>query len=491
LAQVLVIFVNLERAEATGTTVSSSATEVAPPAQATAVVSATSAYKAGKRSGAGSNTTGAAKNNNAKKTGGGNGQAQSGATRLDGHHNTGERAGWSPRDVVCWNCDKVGHFQDQCRQPKKANKGGANCGFVKVRVVNNNHIIAASEWTVVARSNKTAPKGKARPPPLLTTVRMCGGDGQDGEEEEEAEVVACFKASARSRHHKKHATVMSTVVVREGYMKLVSELERLDINTTFLGTEHSLEVILQNVLPDTGSQVNILPIAVAEAIEAQGTKLERDKSGLEILGAGHGRVPASPVVYAEMKHKGRKAKLPFLVADIERPILSRDACHVLQVFSMVAEEGGGKTPHLDTEEKIRHHFRDLFDDNEQPLRPMKCAPMNIKLKPGVTPAPHPRPRPIPMAQMETVKAKLDAMVRREVARKLEDETSEWMSALHFVTKKNGDIWVVNDMRELNNQASLSYDYRQRSPGWHRARVYPLLCAGHVFRILADSTRRGE
>jgi hypothetical protein len=81
----------------------------------------------------------------------------------------------------------------------------------------------------------------------------------------------CFKATVRSRHHKKHTAVLSTMVEKEGYMRLVSELDRLDINTKFLGTEHSLEVVLQDVLPDTGSQVNILPIKVAEAIEAHAT----------------------------------------------------------------------------------------------------------------------------------------------------------------------------------------------------------------------------
>ena len=48
-------------------------------------------------------------------------QASLSALMKQGNNNSGRGRG---RDVVCWNCDQVGHFSKNCPQPRRERKAG-------------------------------------------------------------------------------------------------------------------------------------------------------------------------------------------------------------------------------------------------------------------------------------------------------------------------------------------------------------------------------
>jgi hypothetical protein len=253
-------------------------------------------------------------------------------------------------------------------------------------------------------------------------------------------------AKATTRHGKKRrAVAQETIAQVTGYMALISELNRVDLNAKFLGKDGKSCGLLRDALADTGSQVNLLPITVARQMEEAGTTLQRTENGIKILGASGEPLENHGIVYAEVELEGNEARLPFVVSNVEKPILNRDACRALRVFNVKT----GEKINLKSEEAIFKHFEDIFDDKSRPLPPMRCKPMSVKLKEGAVPHAVYKYRPVPYGLRKKVKAELDSMVARGVARKMDDEPSEWLSCLHYVTKKNGDIRIVNDMRKLN------------------------------------------
>ena len=97
---------------------------------------------------------------------------------------------------------------------------------------------------------------------------------------------------------------------------------------------------------------------------------------------------------------------------------------------------------------LLEEFKDVFDDENAPLRPMKGEPMRIVLKPDAVPLRVTCPRPIPLAMRDQTKELLDGLEDRGVIERVTTPT-EWVHPLTVVRKPTGALRLCVDLRQLN------------------------------------------
>lgn len=104
--------------------------------------------------------------------------------------------------------------------------------------------------------------------------------------------------------------------------------------------------------------------------------------------------------------------------------------------------------HLSEDERFR--LMDLLLDFEplfnRPLGKFNIPPVNIKLREGAKPF-HSRAYPIPHSRLPQTKAAIQRMCDLGILTKI--NKSEWAAPSFGVPKKNGDIRIVSDFRQLN------------------------------------------
>ena len=102
------------------------------------------------------------------------------------------------------------------------------------------------------------------------------------------------------------------------------------------------------------------------------------------------------------------------------------------------------------EKMITEKFSDVFND-DQTLRPLKTSPLRIHVREDAKPFAVTGARPIPIAYRQGAKAEMDYMEERGIIKKIKpgDPPSEWICPSFFLTKANGKLRFVIDLRGLN------------------------------------------
>ena len=97
-----------------------------------------------------------------------------------------------------------------------------------------------------------------------------------------------------------------------------------------------------------------------------------------------------------------------------------------------------------------NQYGDVFND-EATLRPLKTTPLKIHLKEDAKPYAVTGVRPIPIAYRAAAHAEIEYMVSRGIIKKIEagEQPSEWICPSFFLTKSNGKLRFVIDLRALN------------------------------------------
>ena len=95
--------------------------------------------------------------------------------------------------------------------------------------------------------------------------------------------------------------------------------------------------------------------------------------------------------------------------------------------------------------RVLQKHEPLFDGT---LGKWNVEPLNIQLKPGVTPY-HSRAFPIPKIHEETLKKEVRRLECIGVLRRVNH--SEWAAPTFIIPKKDGKVRFVSDSRELNKR----------------------------------------
>ena len=189
---------------------------------------------------------------------------------------------------------------------------------------------------------------------------------------------------------------------------------------------------------DTGSAVNILPKKDYDGLEIK-PKLLPAKVKLTAYHGGDIPVVGKCVCTVICKQKLYHAL--FIVANSEIPILGAKDCERFDLVRRLdvheVAKGNAKYKTLKTE------FKEVFDGS------LGCLPDKCRIQIEETCAPVVEPcRKVPFALKDKLKEELERMEDLGVVCKVSEPT-EWVNAFVIAHKKNGDIRVCLDPRNLN------------------------------------------
>ncbi|XP_030854482.1 uncharacterized protein K02A2.6-like [Strongylocentrotus purpuratus] len=189
---------------------------------------------------------------------------------------------------------------------------------------------------------------------------------------------------------------------------------------------------------DTGAQANLLPETVFHKLKPK-PKLQKAK--VLLTGYYETDIPVKGRCCVQVEYKGIKRNVPCLVIPGNRqPLLglrtSEDLYLVKRVYHVEkqTEHGTGKS--------VVQDYQDVFVG-------LGCLPgkHHITLREDAHPVQH-ACRKVPFPLKDKLKDELDKMERMDVITRV-DEPTDWVSSLVVVMKKNGQLRVCLDPRDLN------------------------------------------
>ncbi|XP_038058795.1 uncharacterized protein K02A2.6-like [Patiria miniata] len=217
---------------------------------------------------------------------------------------------------------------------------------------------------------------------------------------------------------------------------LQTDPEQEDETCTFAENEFFVGAIRRQQLPiddtvsfllDTGSEVNILPLDIFNALNVPDKTLQ--PSSTRLTGFFGGK--ATPIGQTRLicQVKGKTQSLLFLILPQGEPVIGKHACDSLglvhRVYTLLSHEsvfeGGGC---------------------------LHGQAVSIKVDEATTPYCVMTPRRIPIPLMPKLKEELERMEQQNIIQRITDPT-DWCSPIVIAPKKNGDIRLCVDLRRLN------------------------------------------
>ena len=193
---------------------------------------------------------------------------------------------------------------------------------------------------------------------------------------------------------------------------------------------------------DTGAQVNILPESDYNRLKNK-PQLRRATETLKAYNQSQIIVKGKCVVNVD--HNARKHKLLFFVVPGDKQaLLGRQACEkfgLIKVACAVTNPGHNKKDN-DIYATLLNVYSDVFEG-------VGCLPgmHTITIDKKAMPVVH-ACRKVPFALHNGLKKELERMQSLGVMTRVEEPT-DWLNSLVVVKKKNGDIRVCMDPRDLN------------------------------------------
>jgi hypothetical protein len=212
-----------------------------------------------------------------------------------------------------------------------------------------------------------------------------------------------------------------------------SVAEQLDCNSDWIEPL----IINQQVVPvklDSCAQTNVMSHADWKTLTPRPTIHPTD---IRLQAYPNFQIPVMGKCVTDVQLKDRSYKVQFIVVPGKSPaLLGRNACVKLDLVRRVNVVSAAP-------------FDNVLDDYPDLFEGLGCLPgtVHIKLKPDAEPVVE-TCRRVPFSQLEPLKEELDKMVKARIIEPVEEPT-EWVHALHLVTKPNGQLRVCIDPRNLN------------------------------------------
>ena len=196
---------------------------------------------------------------------------------------------------------------------------------------------------------------------------------------------------------------------------------------------------------DTGAGCNVLPVDEYKRLKP---RPEMKRTEMKIRGYTGTRIPIIGTCMAQVTHKSGTVLLPFHISkkggrnNRYQPVLGLKACKKLELVKAIwnIEALGG--PSVTRYKILQEEFGDVFEG-------LGCLPgeHKINIDKEVIPVKN-ACRKVPFPIREKLKAQLDKMEQMKVIAKI-DEPTDWVHAMVTVVKKDGNLRICLDPRDLN------------------------------------------
>ena len=296
-----------------------------------------------------------------------------------------------------------------------------------------------------SRSKQSKPQGGSTSKPQgRTDSDACGRCGyQHSKDKCPAQGQTCKKCG-KQNHFAKCCRTRIAKVNELQHLEVDSEdFAICSVDTEESKKEWKLNLLVNDQLVefklDTGAQANLLPETVFKRLKP---KPKLQKARVRLIGY-YDRVPIPCIgrCFVQVEYKGVTHRVSCLVIPGDRkPLLGLQTCEDMHLVKRV----------LNVDEQSEQRTgKSLVQDYQDVFVGLGCLPgkHHITVKENSQPVQH-ACRKIPFPLQGKLKAELDKMERMEVITSV-DEPTDWVSSLVVVMKKNGQLRVCLDPRNLN------------------------------------------
>ena len=314
--------------------------------------------------------------------------------------------------------------------------------------------------------SNTAPP--AKPHPTTATCNNCGYAATHqtcparGQQCKHCSKTGHFARVCRSKRRHTRAIQIDAVDSDDPSLADDSEL--------FVGAIHHDQPLIDDVwrqtvyvhgqtvsfLLDTGSEVNILPMAIFRVLSFPDKSLQPSPTRLSGFFGGK----AVPLGQTQLmcQVKGKTQPLPFLILEKGEPVLGKQACESLgllkRVYTLISHDSVFEGPGY-----------------------MHSHPVNIKIAEDATPYSVNVPRRIPLPLMPQLKKELEKLEAQGIIQRINVPT-DWCSPIVIAPKKSGNIRLCVDLRQLNKAVA-----RERFIIPTVEEVLGRICGAQIFSLL--------
>ena len=208
---------------------------------------------------------------------------------------------------------------------------------------------------------------------------------------------------------------------------------------------------------DCGAQANIISESDYKQLNKR-PPLIKTSDGLK--GYFNHKIPVVGKCIVTVSYKAASRKLQFFVVPgTHQALLSKSACLSMGLIKLVYGVTVENTPEQNDQEPASHQepasnnrnpdYDHLFDEYQDVFQGLGCLPgeHTIVVDETVPPVVHPC-RKVPFPLYDKLKAELDKLEEQGVITKVNTPT-DWVNSLVIVPKKNGNIRMCIDPRDLN------------------------------------------
>ena len=299
------------------------------------------------------------------------------------------------------------------------------------------------QQTQTNRSKQSKESNQSNPQYRTSNDKTCGRCGnKHGKENCPAKGRTCKKCGRQNHFAKccrtrldKFKDLQHLEVDSEGYQVMC-------MNTQGSKDEWVAEMKLNHhpvkLKLDTGAQANVISESSFQKLRPR-PKLQ--KARVKLTGYYEVPIPVKGRCFVQVEYNGRKHNTSFLVVPGNRQsLLGLRTCEDMNLVKRVLNVD------IKTESKIG---QGIVQDYQDVFVGLGCLPgkHHITVSDNVRPVQH-ACRKVPFPLQNKLKAELDKMERDEVITPV-DEPTDWVSSLVVVMKKNGQLRVCLDPRDLN------------------------------------------
>ncbi|XP_054759514.2 uncharacterized protein K02A2.6-like [Lytechinus pictus] len=192
-----------------------------------------------------------------------------------------------------------------------------------------------------------------------------------------------------------------------------------------------------DLLFDTGSRVSIIPLDIFDKHFTRKALLPPRANCILTTYLTDEQIPVVGMFKANISHGDLTVMCEFFVATKGSCLMGRDLMKLLHVLPQLPDEVNA------VNSEICGEFNELFSDH---VGLAKGYVHRVKTKQDVPPVQH-KLRRLPFAVRDKVSTELQRLVKADIIEPV--ESSEWISSLVVVNKKNGDIRLCVDLRDVN------------------------------------------
>lgn len=326
------------------------------------------------------------------------------------------------KNVICYNCDKIGHFKQRCGKPLKRT------------------------YRDYQKRDSYADDSQKRP--------------RDPQSDEN-----------KSKRGKWDIKNVETEEKTDSQEKKYFRIDQISVCN--VDEDGSKAVVLVGKVPiyslvDSGCPKNIIDDQTWKLMKTQGVQVRNMRVEPNQKFLGYGKSPLKQLMaFDAIIETAEGIKLPdtfYVIENGGHPLLGKETAEKLGILKIVLPSHEGLIP------------INAVVIEKRPFPKIKGIQIHLPIQKGANPVQMPMRR-IPVGIQKAVKTKLDELEIADIVEKV-TEYSPWQSVLVPIFKDNGEVRLCVDMRRVNKVV-----VREKHPLPHFDEILPTLAKAKVFSVL--------